>query len=310
MSIFMYSNSSPSQIFGLGMEAEAFIMDQTGRQPISRFNGKPAAAVVIDLVKDKKPKLAPHIERELASVFVEVRSGVHQTSLAAAREVQEIRGEINNLLTDLGAQLIFTPVSSLPFEFVASTLEPGSRPKELIELWGKSEEGKENLRASSICSLQINDSRPFRNARTDADRLEIARRVHNICRVAVPANKSRLITNKKDYAGFTRIENAVALLERVKADQFAKRGLAKNVITIPPHFETVTQMQAWMCSHSDKDDFAKTNAKNEHAITCKIKRANGIWIVEVRYADAVESLEEMVQVATVVESILEPIYAN
>ncbi|OGC82568.1 MAG: hypothetical protein A2V81_01295 [Candidatus Abawacabacteria bacterium RBG_16_42_10] len=295
------------QKFGIGLEAEGFIMNNSGK-PISRINGRPASAWVLSQLKERIPHVAGHITLELASVFLEIRSSVHLELQQAVKEVLVIRFTINEILKACDGQLVFTPVSTLPFEFVASTDKPGSRAAELVSLWGKSKEGQENLIASSIASLQVNDSRPFQNCRDEMEYLEKARQVHNLCRVELPKHRQILMTNKQDFRGKTRLENYTSMVERVKRDQFEVRGFRVEEIVVPPKFSDILGMQNWMCAHSNVSSFASTSAKNEHALTCKIKRHP--WIVEVRYPDAVDTEDQMVKAVSAVEKILKPTYEN
>lgn len=291
--------------YGIGLEAEGFIMDAEGC-PLSRIEGLPASAWVMEQLKVKSEKLIEHVGLELASVFLEVKTGIHQSGAAAVAEVQKVRAELDRLLAPKGARLVFVPVSERPFEFVASSEAPGSRSAELVARWGQSSDGVKNLLASSIASLQINDSRPFQYCVDDYARLEVARQLHNSLAVSLPAQAEHYTFHQKDFRGQTRLENYCEIVRRVESEKFTVAGFDPEDAIIPPHFTDIDQMLRWMCTYSGVTNFDHTNPKDEHALTCKMKRHP--WMVEVRYPDAVDGESAMLHTVTTVESLINSAY--
>lgn len=291
--------------YGIGLEAEGFIMDTQGR-PLSRIDGQPASAWVLQRLQRDCTALLANVGLELASVFLEVKTGVHSNKESAVAEVVALRQQLNEILRGRGARLIFTPVSEYPFEFVPSSELPGSRAAELVQRWGQTVVGRENLIASSVASLQINDSRPFASCHTLDQKLEKSRIVHNLCRQSLPKHHHLLVSSKTDFRGRSRVRNYSDLVKRVEREKFIKHGFVPEDAILPPHFARVSEMQKWICAYADNSDFAQTNPKDEHAITCKIKRYP--WMVEVRYPDAVDTPEEMLATVSLVEEILRPTY--
>lgn len=91
-------------------------------------------------------------------------------------------------------------------------------------------------------------------------------------------------------------------------EQLKRAGFQEEDALNPPYFNDVAAMQRWMCAYSGVKDFVATNAKDEHALTCKIKRKP--WIVEVRYPDAVDTESAMLRTVTTVESFLKQVYES
>ncbi len=293
---------------GIGLETEGFIVDDQNRG-MEFIDGKPASEVAMLAIQDRRPSLAERVSLEQASVMLEIATRVRRTGAEAVREAMEIREAVNDILADHGARLSFVPVLSHPFRFVPATSDPASRAHQLIDAWGGLEGGKEMLISTATASFQINDSRPFADYETWEQRMEMARRIHN----AFSANADELMRENRgvrDFAGKTRLERAIGLLTKVKAEQFARHGFHDpRHIVIPPFFANVEAMLRWMRAHSDVNDSSEARPKNEHAVTMKIKRPEwnqeGPWVAETRLFDAVGSEEEMLRLIRVNEEMLQ-----
>jgi hypothetical protein len=191
--------------------------------------------------------------------------------------------------------LKFQAVMPAVFNLIPATINPESRSKQLFERWSRTAEGKDLLYSASIAGFQINDSRPFAKLKNDQEKLERARRIHNL----MSEDFERLNgSNKgmKDFRGKSRMENLFNLIPTVKGADFKKLGWTREKeIIIPPHFENVQAMKRWMAAHSGVENFEEADCKNEHAVTVKIKR-KPVWLAESRVFDAVDSEEEMTKI--------------
>ena len=138
------------QQYGIGLEAEGYFM-RTDGELVPRIEGEPSTQFVLQRISSDLPALIDHLGLELPSVVLEVKSSVHFNPQDAADQVMEIRQLVNGALP-AGIELRFLPVAPKKYEFIPSTPDPQSRPAQLIEAWGKSEEGLKRLYASAICS--------------------------------------------------------------------------------------------------------------------------------------------------------------
>ncbi len=280
-----------TQKFGVGVESEGFLLDNEGN-PVSKIDNLPASEWTMNKFTEKHPSLAENLGFKQASVMLEVKSDVFPEGLLACEQILEIRTLVNNVLMEKGVKLVFVPVAEKPFEFIPATSDPNSRTHALIERWGKDADGQQKLLDTVTASFQVNDSRPFANLETDFDRLELAKRIHNQFRISAipPGVLAGVQWGIKGFDGRTRIEKAISLLTKVKAAQFLRHGFHDSrLAVIPPHFFTVDEMKKWMMAHSDVSSFEETDSKNEHALTCKIKRGQ-FWAVESRFSDAADIL--------------------
>lgn len=259
-------------------------------QPVAEIDKQPTTEYVLEKVVRKTPQLRGNFSVELPSIVLEVKTGLHAEEKSAVEEAQGLRQFINDLLP-VDVRLVFAPVTEKIYPFIASTSDTNSRAQALIAEWGKTAEGQQRLYASAISSLQINDSRVFRDCRVDEECLEIARRVFNVFGENFVELMS-LNSARKDFQGKTRMENYLELMSAVKGGQFEKRGYGRQEIVIPPYFPDVEAMKKYLCAHSDVADFALAECKNEHAGTVKIKRGD-FYAVETRIFDSVDTSEEM-----------------
>lgn len=278
--------------FGQGLELEGFFLNHEGL-PIEMIDGIPASEWTSNTIEKQFPQLRQNIGMEQASVMLEVKSDVFSDGEEAIQQILEIRAIINKILERHKTKLVFTPVAEKGFKFIPATSNPFSRTHSLIKEWSKDGEGEKKLFSTATASLQFNDSTPFRNCELDDERMELARKIHNLLSENFAALQELNQASKKSFQGKTRIEHASFLLQKAKRNQFRQHGFVKEKeIIIPPLFKTVEAMKRWMCAHSNVHDFSKADAKNEHALTCKIKREN-FWAVETRGLDSVDEEKEI-----------------
>ncbi len=268
---------------GIGIEMEGFIVN--AERPQERIEGLPASQWIIREFGRKFPDLADRVSPEQASVMLEIKTGVHQSEEEAVAELFKIRALINQCLGPQGCQMIFQPVSKQRFDFVPADLSEGSRSRQLVEAWSRTDQGSRLLFKTATASFQINDSR-IPDPPKNGDILAFAARVHNL----FTANRDFLTGQNSgitDWEGKTRLEQAIDLLSSVKARQFEKRGLPAIESPLPRPFASTEDFAAWSCAHSDVDEIGQADPKNEHAVTVKVKRTGPV-IVETRIFDAVE----------------------
>jgi hypothetical protein len=280
---------------GVGIEMEGFIVGQNGfaRELI---HDQPASQWTIEKVRQINPEIAEQVSMEQTSVMLEVKSGVQPGEIIALDEILEIRKAVDKILGEVGCSLKFQPVMQYPFNLLPASINPESRSRQLFERWSGTNEGKNLLYSASIASFQINDSRPFAKLKNDQEKLERARKIHNLMSNDFErlnqANKE-----KRDFRNKSRMENLFSLIPAVKGEDFKKLGqYDEKEILIPPYFENVQAMKRWMAAHSGVENFEEADCKNEHAVTVKIKRSP-VWLAESRIFDAVDSEEEMIKIA-------------
>lgn len=278
--------------YGIGLEMEGFIVN--GERAVERIDGMPASQWTAEQIAKHRPQIRDGISFEQASVMLEVKTPVCDTENQAVKELLAIRTEVDRCLAPVGAKLIFSPVMSKPFEFVAATTDKNSRTHQLIKDWSKTTQGKDLLYATAIASMQVNDSRPFRGVPKQR-RLERARRLHNLY-IEHFNELDALNRGIRDFRGKTRMDNLMKLIPTVKAERFAQAGyLDPREAALPKTFVDIEKMKRWMMAHSGVDQFEKARSKNEHGVHAKIKRldeeqpdAKLPWVVESRVFDAVD----------------------
>lgn len=261
--------------FGIGLEMEGFIKKENYGKDI--IDNMPASEWTLNQVKQKIPSLFPYLSFEQASVMLEVKSDVFENEGEAIAQILDIRDAINKILYEKGCDLIFQPVLENDFDFIPATSDPNSRSQELIQKWGNTEKGRKLLKDTVIASLQINDSRPFQNAKNIDEKLELALKIHNLySKYFEELNKSN--GKMKDCEGKTRIEKIINLLMEVKKEVFTKFGINDPIrALLPGEFKNIEEMKNWMKAHSDVEKFEDTNCKNEHALTVKINAGLSIF---------------------------------
>jgi hypothetical protein len=300
--------TNKTQQYGIGIESEGYILDSEGNV-ISKIETLPTIQYIQKQISLCFPQITGNVSPELVSFIVEVKSDVFSDGNDAISQVMQIRAMINKLVEPHGGRLIFQPVLDKPFEFTPSTDDPAHRAYQLAERWANHPESSANLRASSICSFQINDSRPFKNIDRNpledhSQQLEIARKIHNLMNASFYELKEANLPHVDCY-GKSRLEYYFELVTRVKGKYMLESGTVKNEheIVVPPHFETVEKMKQWMCAHSETKDFSQADSKNEHAITVKIKRSP-YFAAETRIFDAVDNENEMRRLIAINEKTL------
>lgn len=299
------------QKFGIGLEAEGFTLDKEGNA-VSRIQGKPTIKYVFDKIKKDNPAMLRYVSEELASCIIEIKSDVFADGSLAISQILSVRAKIDEILKDGGCRLVFQPVLDKPFDFVAADDDPASRSFQLVDKWKKSGDGEYNMRASSICSLQINDSRPFKKSlsveKPEEACLGVARKIHNVMSSAF-INLAAVNEVRRDYYGKTRLNYYFDLVRKVQGPDVIKFGGGKSDLdaVIPPYFADVEAMKKWMASQSGVEDFADADCKNEHAVTVKIKR-KPYYASETRLFDAVDDEKSMSRLVQLNSSILLPFY--
>lgn len=279
---------------GVGIEMEGFIVGHNGfaREMIE---DQPASEWTIKKVRERFPDFAEQVSMEQTSVMLEVKSNIQPGEIIALDEILEIRKAVDKILAEVDCSLKFQAVMPYAFNLLPATNSPESRSKQLFERWSKTIEGKDLLYSASIAGFQINDSRPFAFLKNDGEKLERARRIHNV----MSEDFERLNSSNKgmrDFRGKSRMENLFSLIPAVKGEEFRKFGWARETeIIVPPYFENVIAMKKWMAAHSGVENFDEADCKNEHAVTVKIKR-KPVWLAESRVFDAVDSEEEMTKI--------------
>jgi len=302
------TKTNAENTYGVGLELEGFIVN--GERAKERIEDLPASEWLMKKALRQMPALAGYLSFEQASVMLEIKTDVFPCPAEAVRQVLEIRAQVNCLLQEAGCHLVFQPVLTDEFEFVPATTDANSRTHQLIGEWGQTAAGMQMLYATVIASLQINDSRPFRNVLNGQDRLERARQIHNEYSARF---EDLAATNRsaRDARGRTHMENLLFLLPAVKEKAFNKRGFEDpRLVVLPGHFDDIETMQRWMCAHSDVDDFAQASCKNEHAVTVKVKREKSVWIAESRVYDSADSKEYIDKIVDLNTKLLRPFITN
>jgi hypothetical protein len=296
------------QKFGIGLESEGFVLDSEG-YVIPTIEEQPTVQYLLQRLAKEKPALLKYLSPELASFIVEIKSDVFKNEDQAIDQILEIRALVDYLLEPHHGKLIFQPVLDKPFEFFPSTLDPSQRAFQLAQRWGSDADSVRNLRASSICSFQISDSRPFKNPYTghllSTERcLELARRIHN--QLSLDYHDLRKLNqHHPDFYGKTREEYYYDLVTKVDGPNIVEIGGFDSPFqaVIPPYFADIKAMKRWMSAFSGTTSFAEAECKNEHAITAKIKR-KPFYAVETRLFDAVDTKREMQERARAIRRIL------
>lgn len=268
-----------NQQYGLGIEMEGFIINESDRAQ-AKICSLPSSEYLISEAKKQLPEVADYVSPELCSVIIEIKSDVHQTLDQAMAEVFQIRAKLNQILAEHSCRISFQP--TIPeYEFLPSVSQPNQRTQQLIERW--TESGL--IDHSSVCSVQINDSRPFAGLNSDAQKMELAREIHN----KFSENHQALFALNPSQV---RMQKIIELLETTKGKQLTDAGFTRANAAIPPYFADLESMKKWMMAHSNVSNFEETECKNEHVTTLKIKR-KPFWAVEVRFADATENQEQI-----------------
>ncbi|MGL5831111.1 MAG: hypothetical protein ACRCZE_03090 [Candidatus Altimarinota bacterium] len=280
---------------GVGIEMEGFIVGMENGLARELIDDQPASEWVMGQMRQRNPGIAEQVSMEQTSVMLEVKSNVQPGEIIALDEILEIRAAVNKILAEVDCSLKFLPVMQNKFDLVPASINPESRSKQLFDKWSGTPDGRNLLYSASIAGLQINDSRPFAKLKTDQEKLERARRIHNL----MSKDFERLNgVNKqmRDFRNKTRMENLFSLIPIVKGGGFKKLGMyEEKEILIPPHFTDVQAMKRWMAAHSGVENFEEADCKNEHAATVKIKRGS-VWLAESRIFDAVDSEGEMTRI--------------
>lgn len=279
---------------GVGIEMEGFIVGHNGLAR-EMIEGRPASEWTLQKVRALHPQLAEQVSMEQTSVMLEIKSNVQPGEILAMDEILEIREAVNKILAEAECSLKFQPVMPRAFNLLAASTDSESRSRQLFVRWSKTLEGKDLLYSASIAGFQINDSRPFAKLKDEGEKLERARKIHNLMSEDFE-RLNKYNREKRDFRGKSRMENLFTLIPAVKGEDFRKLGWgrAKEII-IPPHFENVRAMKKWMAAHSGVENFEEADCKNEHAVTVKIKR-KPVWLAESRVFDAVDSEEEMTKI--------------
>ncbi|MBT5516834.1 hypothetical protein HOK22_02895, partial [Candidatus Peregrinibacteria bacterium] len=127
--------------YGVGIEAEGFILKVDSQEAVEEIDGLPAVEWVMNEVKRKYKTEMDNVDGEEASIHLEVKTGVHKDEDAAVAEVMDLHGMVNEILEPRGLRYVFQPVVQKSFEFMAASTDPDHRSHALIKDWGRTNPG-------------------------------------------------------------------------------------------------------------------------------------------------------------------------
>lgn len=297
-----------TQVYGIGLESEGFIVERGTLKAIPRIDGISSYEWIESRLRSYYPDALKHVSPEQASVMLELKTDAYaDDGTRALQEVLALKSLVNEILASADAEFVMVPVLPEPFEFVSATSDEGSRSAGLVREWGSTSEGRDLLHSTAIASLQINHSKPFVHAKSDEERLEIGRQLHNSV-----SNRfeelDALNAECRDWRGMTRMDNLRKLLVSVKSKNYRGTGFTEGEILVPPQFAHVDDMRQWMLAQSGVSDFREARSKNEHAVTMKLKRPDasgehGYWSAESRVFDAVDAPSDMLRIIRVFDRV-------
>lgn len=303
---------------GVGLEAEGFFLTAEGHatsviQTIDETI--PTSEFVLSELHRLYPQFIPLVSPELVSVTLEIKSRVYDNFQAPIDEIIAIQRIINDLLAPYGTALRFEPVISKPYALLPSIRKEGgpvseayigkparARIHKALEhfSYGKN---NESLYESTICSLQINDSRMLANT-SEEDLFEKLCAIYNVFSSEI---ETLLKHNsaQKDFRGKSRMENYTHFLTGLKKEQFKKHGLSSDTIIFPGKFPSKKELLAYFAAHADVKEF--THQTDSKSINGFMKYKADINATEIRVIDAQPTLQGMHQVCESYEQVYEAV---
>lgn len=281
---------------GIGLEAEGFFLTPEGQATATiTVDNTPIATseyVLSELAKHYE-SLTPLVSPELVSVTLEIKSQVYTTFQEPIDEICRIQKIINDILIPYNTRLQFQPVITHPYEIIPSVQRRGGaisdtyisqstrdRIHGMLEYFNYGL-AHSSLYESTICSLQINDSRILQEH--EPDLFEKLRTIYNTFSARIEdilAHNSSL----KDFQGHTRMENYTHFLTGLKKEQFASRNVPAEQIIFPGHFSTKEELLRYFAAHANVDTF--TQDTDSKSINGFLKYKASIGAAELRILDA------------------------
>jgi len=265
---------------GFGIELEGFIVDASGK-PLAQIHGQSSY-----LMLKQALGFPSWMSAELLSCQAEVKTErVHTRAEMALREILEHVDELNQALRSLVPGARFETVASCNMNnvpLIAADPSEGSFAR--VQQWSQTEAGREILRSTATCSMQLCVSEGLQDLHFDERRIWLQNAFGWLSSNAEEVLKC----NHSD-----RIRIAEELLQTVKRSNFERAGLLKlhpvEWITRPDGKD----LQEWYMAHSGVSVLSQMHSKDAHSIFAKGKMLPGtmdLICLEYRFKDAESNL--------------------
>jgi len=264
------------------------------------------------------------VSDEQIAGHLEFKSNTNLESIDSSAKVSEVRDRVRTKLQEIGLDLKFTPVVEGEYEAIPADTTEDSRNMELFRKW---EAAGVKPKLGLMSGLQVNISAGiFEHLSGSEDDLELAKA--EISRQMMNAVTQDLIDefgqNDPTQLGtanrtvdtpqaelINRRTQLDLLIGAANEKRFIEFGFTREEILMPPHFETIRDMLAWMVAFDDTTDkpgltlsefYEKSDleilqglrTKNLHPYTAKMKRiqneltGQANYVMELRYMDSRE----------------------
>lgn len=272
---------------GVGIEQEAWIVDAYGK-PVTTIKGRPAYLAVRDELEQQTGEDPTYLSAELLSCQAEVKTlELHSSPTQAISEIQERLAQVNTALGSLqnGYHLETVAYKDMRgVDLVAA--DPNAPSYKRVQEWSSTDAGRELLRKTAICSMQLCVSHGLSTLDQD-QKLELLARCYDYL------SKHYGVIQELN-AHSPRLGIIEDLIISVKRDNFNKLGLlsdsnrSETWITRPENLN-VSDLIGWYLAHSGVETVSEMDSKDAHGLLLKGKMRKGtldLVCMEHRWADA------------------------
>lgn len=273
--------------YGYGIEQEAWIVNKSGH-PITRIGGESAYLALRKEIQEITGNDPEWLSAELLSCQAEVKTTkVHTNTHEALEEINYHIVTANRALEQMNSSWYLETVAYKDMngvELVAA--DPNAASFRRVQQWSQTEQGRELLRKTAICSMQLCVSAGLEDMDKKA-KLRLLARCYNYL-----SKHYRNIQEINHYS--PRLDIIENLIISVKKNNFVQAGLLANAgrsdywITRPDDL-TENDITHWYMAHSGVSEIAQIDSKDAHGLLLKGKIPKGsldLVCMEHRWRDA------------------------
>jgi len=267
---------------GFGIELEGFIVDRFGN-PLPLINGESSYLTLKNALGNPE-----WLSAELLSCQAEVKTEqVHTSSELALAEIKRHINTVNSALNSLlpGCYLdTSATINMAGVDLIAA--DPSASSYNRVLQWSQTRSGREILRSTATCSMQLCVSKHLVEMDFSARWLWLEQAYAYLY-----ANADQILSiNHTD-----RFKVGEELIQSVKADSFRELQLLEKY-----DLEWITRpcgrdLDKWYMAHSGVKDIQLMNSKDAHSILAKGKLIPGtqdLICIEYRFKDAETNLDD------------------
>lgn len=272
---------------GVGIEQEAWIVDAYGK-PVTIINGQPAYLAVRNQIQQQTGEDPTYLSAELLSCQAEVKTlELHSSANQAIGEIKERLALVDSALGSLqnGYHLETVAYKDMyGVDLVAA--DPDAPSYRRVQEWSSTDSGRELLRKTAICSMQLCVSDGLRTL-DQQEKLALLARCYGFL-------SKHYEEIQELNAHSPRLGIIEDLIIAVKRDNFNRLGLladsnrSETWITRPDEL-SVSDLIGWYLAHSGVETISEMDSKDAHGLLLKGKMRKGtvdLVCMEHRWADA------------------------